>query len=191
MTHKEKLDKVLYLLYNHKFSGRQYPISEIMRTGNLAYEGEEPRIIAKRLHDDGLVKATFTKDGALVKLTSSGIEYCEEESYSLPGKPIINIYSISNSSYASIVVGNQNTINYSSSELIKNKIKEIRTLISENQELTEALVREIGECLDELDEKISNKRKVPTTLLKGLLSSTADFATIYPHVISLSELFKS
>ncbi len=165
-------------------------ISEILTDGDIEFEPDEPIILAKRLDEDGLIKATFTKDGAFVRLTSRGIEYCEEESYSTPNTPIINLFSISNSPKTSIQIGNENTVIYNDPKLIDDRIQELRDQISNNTELTEVMVREIGECLDELDEKINAKRRIPKMLLKGLLSTTADIGTIYPYAKALVESIK-
>lgn len=191
MTHKEKLDKVLYLLYPNRYSGSQPMITQVLIDGNIDFEADEPRIIAKRLDEDGLIRAAFTKDGAFVKLTSLGIEYCEQESYSTPNTPVINLFSISNSTNTSIQIGDMNSVIYTDGEQINEKIEELRNQIIDNTELTEVMVREIGECLDELDDKISSKKKIPKLLLTGLLSTTADIGTIYPYVKSLVESLKS
>jgi len=166
-------------------------ITQVLVDGNIEFEMEEPRILAKRLNQDGLIKASFTKDGAFVKLTSRGIEYCEQESYSTPNTPVINLFSISNSTNTSIQIGNYNSVLYNDKEQIDEKIEELRNQIEENTDLTEAMVREIGECLDELDEKISNNKSIPKLLLTGLLSTTADIGTIYPYVKSLVDSLKS
>jgi hypothetical protein len=191
MTHKEKLDKVLHLLYPFRHSGRQFMITQILINGGIEFETKEPIILAKRLDEDGLIKASFTKDGTFVKLTSSGIEYCEQESYSIPNTPVINVFSISNSPNNSIQIGNNNSIIYKDSDMIDAKINELRIKIKSNTEITDAIVREIGEYLDELDEKIINKKKIPQILLTGLLSTAADIGTIYPYVKSLVESLKS
>lgn len=190
MTHKEKLDKILYLLYPLRYKGSQYRISEILMNGGVDFEAEEPRILAKRLDEDGLIKASFTKDGAFVRLTSRGIEYCEEESYSTPSTPVINLFSISNSPNTTIQIGNENIGTYNDNKLTNDKILELRELIKDNTELTEVMVQEIGECLNELDEKIKSKKKIPNLLLKGLLSTTADIGTIYPYAKALIESIK-
>jgi hypothetical protein len=75
--------------------------------------------------------------------------------------------------------------------MIDAKINELRIKIKSNTEITDAIVREIGEYLDELDEKIINKKKIPQILLTGLLSTAADIGTIYPYVKSLVESLKS
>jgi hypothetical protein len=187
MKHKEKLDKVLYLIYPHRYSGSQYLISEIMSEGGITYDDNEPRVIAKRLQEDGLIKAIFTFDGAYVNLTSRGIEYCEEESYSYPEKAVINLFSINNSPNTSIVVGNENVVNYNNKEEVQKIIEDLKLQISNNTELTETIVAEIGECLDEIDAKVENKTKIPRILLKGLLSTTADLTTVYPAIKTLIE----
>lgn len=190
MNHKEKLDKVLYLLYPIRYSGSQPMITQVLIDGNIDFEADEPRIIAERLDQDGLIKASFTNDGAFVKLTSRGIEYCEQESYSTPNTPVINLFNISNSTNTSIQIGDKNKVIYNYTEQINEKIEELRNQINNNTELTEVMVREIGECLDELDDKINSKKKIPKLLITGLLSTTADIGTIYPYVKSLVEFLK-
>ena len=184
MKHKEKLDIVLRGLYRYKFDGKYYPILQIIEEQGLAYGNNEPRHIAKRLNEDGYAKMVATKDRTSVCITSKGVEYCEQDSYALPGSSIINIYNIdSTNSNLNIGSGNQNVKGHSNKQI--DDINEIKKELAYLKEVDNALVKEISECLDEIEEKIQQGKKVSSVLFRGLLAATADLTTIYPLMVKL------
>jgi NAD+--asparagine ADP-ribosyltransferase len=186
MLHKEKLDIVLRGLYKYKFDGKYYSIIKIIEEQELAYGSNEPRHLAKRIYDDGYAKMISTKDKTSVCITSRGVEYCERDSYSFPGNSIVNIYNIhSTNTNFNTGSGVQNVISQSQSEIIKEIKEELNFL----KEVDKTLIKEISECLDEIEEKISSNRKVSPFLFKGLLSVTADFATLFPLVQKLHDKY--
>jgi len=192
MTHKEKLDKVLYLLYPYRFNNSLLALRELMSKEEIHFGKNEPLIISQRLKEDGFIKSTETLGGEVyVKLTSYGIEYCEEESYSLPNKSVINLFNISNSPSSTVIVGDGNSIEYTNTDKIQNSISELKVRIVESEELTEVIVKEIGECLDEIDDKVKRKQRIPKMLVKGLLSTSADMITIHPYVQKLVDLINN
>lgn len=185
MKHKEKLDVVLRGLYRYRFDGKYYPILQILEEQGLTYDINEPRHIAKRLNEDGYVKMVATKDRTSVCITSKGVEYCEQDSYALPGNSIVNIYNIdSTNSNLNIGSGNQQITEQFHNQL--DDIKEIKKELTYLKEVDKALIKEISECLDEIEEKIKHEKKVSSVLLKGLLSITADLTTLFPLVEKLS-----
>lgn len=191
MKQKEKLDKILFYLYKHKFNGSSYDVAGILEENKIDFDINEPRAIAKRLESEGLVKALFSFDGTYVELTSSGVEYCENDSFSSRGKSVVNIFSISNSPNSVIISGDRNTVNYSNEVEIRKHLEELQKEVGNNKQLTVTMMEEIGECLDEINDKVERKRRIPKLLLAGLLSSTADIGTLYPYVKQLIESLKT
>jgi hypothetical protein len=97
MKQSEKLDLVLRGLYEHKDDGLYWPISDFLKAIGFQPKFEELWRLAIRLRDDNYVQDPISDvQDVLCKITSYGIEYCEESSYTYVGKSIItNNYNIS------------------------------------------------------------------------------------------------
>ncbi len=115
--------------------------------------------IATRLKDDGFIKASISLQDCSGELTSYGIEYCEENSYSYSGHSIItNNYSIS-----IVNSPNSNIVNQSSTVAITQNIGEvnqaiekIRETIENDNTIEKSKTAEIIECLNEIQESLRN-----------------------------------
>jgi hypothetical protein len=96
MKQSEKLDLILRELYKYKNDGKYYSITSICESQNIPIDSQHEIFnISKRLHTDDFINQS-TYDDCAAELTSYGIEYCEENSYSYSGHSVItNNYSIS------------------------------------------------------------------------------------------------
>lgn len=96
MKQSEKLDLILRELYKTKNDGTPYSISDIFRNLNIPLDSTfELLSIAELLKDDGFIKSFTMLTDCDALLTSRGIKYCEENSYSNPGHSILtNNYSV-------------------------------------------------------------------------------------------------
>lgn len=96
MKQSEKLDLVLRELYKTKNDRIPYSISRIFHNLNIPLDStSEPLTIAEHLEQDGFIKAFTMLVDCDALLTSRGILFCQENSYSSPGHSILtNNYSV-------------------------------------------------------------------------------------------------
>jgi len=189
MKQSEKLDLILKELYKHKHDGLYYSITAICEELNIdvAPHIEVPNI-AHRLKNDGMINTIFTRDDASASLTSYGIDYCEEDSYSHTGHSIINnnYINVTNSPNANVVSSSSNVaISITNHGDIKNKINEIR---SATEKLTDqGKKQEILECIDEVEAGIDAGKK-PKYAFSSLSHMAGSLAEVGLLVIELGKL---
>ncbi len=190
MKQSEKLDIILRYLYDRRDDRREYNIADILaeckvetnhtETSRLAFMLRESKYIDLNQLSSTLMKA---------RITSKGISYCEEDSYSHKGQGVVNNISIINSSQASIVVNSsQVEINQTTQDNAKKIIHQIRDAVSVDQSLVIKKQKEILECLTEIEAGIDNN-KVPKFAIKSLLGIGSDVASISSLLVSLAQLF--
>lgn len=192
MKQSEKLDLILKGLYKYKKKDSYPTIENICKEQNIPTDSDnEIRMLAHRLNGDNLIDARFTKSDTLVSLTSHGIEYCEENSYSIKGKAIIeNMYNvtISNSPNTNIVSNSTNTsIQIKNSSEIKNKITEIHKSIEKNNEISIQEKENLFNCLEEIKTSIEIGKK-PKFSFKQLTELGSNVAGISSLLIDLGKL---
>jgi len=135
MKQKEKLDLILRNLYQYKYDGFHHSIYQACLDENLqVVHVDEIKTLAHRLDDDGLIYATHMMNDSQAKLTSQGIEYCEEDSYTYSEKSLItnnynikvdNSVNVLDSSNVNVVTRSKNVnINQEVKNEIISKIKE-------------------------------------------------------------------
>ena len=189
MKQSEKLDLLLRELYNYKFDGHVYSLKEICQEKNLPIEPyNEVRTLAHRLIDDRFITGNFTMDDCVAEITSYGVEYCEENSYTYRGHSIItNNYSISisNSPNANIV-SNSSEVNIiiTNHAEIKNKISQIKDEISS---LSHESKEDLLQCLEEVETTIEAGKK-PKFSFKQLLEIGSSISGIGSLILELGEL---
>ena len=165
MKQTEKFDLILRELYKYRNDGNYYSIYDICQEINVPFDSVmEIEKISHRLHDDGYVDAIFLVNGASAQLTSYGIDYCEGDSYTYKGQPLItnNIVNniVNNGSNANIINNSTNiTITQSSINEINQAIDKIRETVSTDISIDTEKVTEIVECLNEIQENIKNNQK--------------------------------
>ncbi|GJM17214.1 MAG: hypothetical protein DHS20C13_25410 [Thermodesulfobacteriota bacterium] len=190
MKQSEKLDLILRELYKYKNDGKYYSIKWICQTLNIPLDSNlELNKLAHRLKNDGYIKTISQKNDSSAELTSYGIEYCEENSYSYSGHSIItNNYSISvvNSPNSNIV--NQSTnvsINQNYNEA-NQAVEKIRETISTDESIKEVTANEIMECLNEIQESLKGNKK-PKFAIKSLIDITGGISSISSWVTVLGQ----
>lgn len=192
MKQSEKLDLILKSFYDHRFDGiQEFSTAHFEKLIPLANEYELD-VLMKRLQADGYLKTYLSEeDGGIAKITSRGIEYCEESSYTYIGSSLVtNNYSISvnNSSGISIVNASKNiNINISNIKDVNNKIEELLKAIHGNSIISQSNRVEIIECIDEIKTSLANDKK-PKYSFKSLLEMTSDFAGIGSLVAEIGKL---
>jgi len=190
MKQSEKLDLILRELYKYKNDGKYYLIGWICQTLNIPVDSFlELNKLAHRLKDDGFITPLFTHNDCSAELTSYGIEYCEENSYTYSGHSIItNNYSISivNSPNSNIV--NQSN-NFSISQNISEAsqaVEKIRESVSIDTTIDKEKAAEILECLNEIQDNLRNNQK-PKFAIKSLIDLAGGISSISSWVTTLGQ----
>ena len=190
MKQSEKLDLILRELYKHKNDGNNHSIEQICRALSIPLDSIlEIDKLASRLKTDRLINAVMTNGDSLAELTSYGIEYCEENSYSYSGHSIItNNYNISvvNSPNSNVVSQSSNvSISQSISE-INQTIEKIRETIATDSTIELSKTNEILDCLNEIQVCIKNNQK-PKYAIKSLLDIAGGISSIASLVMTLGQ----
>ena len=188
MKQSEKLDLILRELYKYKNESRFYSFKEIFETINISFDSVNELVrLGERLEANGFINAIITNGDCSGKLTSYGIEYCEEDSYSYSGHSVVtNNYSIFNSpnanivSQSSIVTINQNVSN------VNESIEKIREAVMADATIDRDKAGEILDCLNEIQEAIKNNQK-PKFAIKSLLDIAGGISSIASWITTLGQ----
>ncbi len=190
MKQSEKLDLILKELYKFKNDGGYHSIGQICNTLGIPLDSTlEMGNLASRLKTDGLINAVITIGDSLAELTSHGIEYCEENSYSYSGHSIItNNYNISvvNSPNSNIVSQSSNVSITQNISEVNQTIEKIRETIATDSTIELSKTNEILECLNEIQECIKNNQK-PKYAIKSLLDIAGGISSIASLVMTLGQ----
>lgn len=190
MKQSEKLDLILRELYKYKNDGKYYSIKWICQTLSIPLDSNlELNKLAHRLKDDGYVKTIFQNNDCSAELTSYGIDYCEEDSYSYSGHSIItNNYRISvvNSPNTNFINQSNNISinqNYSAANQAVEKIREI---IATDESIEKATLEDIIECLNEIEESLKVSKK-PKFAIKSLIDIAGGISSISSWITVLGQ----
>ncbi len=190
MKQSEKLDLILRELYKYKNDGKYYSIGWICETHNISLDSVlELNKLAHRLKDDGYINTMFKHNDCMAELTTYGIEYCEEDSYSYSGHSIItNNYSISIvNSPNSNVVNQSSNVNISQNISKASKaVEKIREAIAIDTTIDKNIATEILDCLNEIQESLKNNQK-PKFAIKSLINIAGGISSIASWVTILGQ----
>lgn len=188
MKQSEKLDLILRELYKYKNDNRFYSIEDIFHTLNTPLDSLYETInLGERLKDAGFINAVFTNEGCVAKLTSYGIEYCEENSYTFTGHSVItNNYSIFNSPNANIVSQSSSVTITQNVSNINESIEKIRETVMTDTTIDRNKATEILDCLNEIQEAIKNNQK-PKFAIKSLLDIAGGISSIASWITTIGQ----
>lgn len=190
MKQSEKLDLILKALYNWKNDGKYYSIGWICETHNIPLDSVlELNKLAHRLKDDGYINTMFTHNDCKAELTTHGIEYCEEDSYSYSGHSIINNnYSISivNSPNSNIVSQSPNVTITQNFSQAKEAVEKIRETVATDDSIDKEQASEILDCLNEIQENLQNNKK-PKFAIKSLIDIAGGISSISSWITVLGQ----
>jgi hypothetical protein len=189
MKQSEKLDLILSFLYEKKFDGFYYGLPSILSDHGIEVNFDEGFALGKRLERDGLVDAIADKSGVSVTLTTHGVDYIENDSYTYKGHSIItNNYNISvtDSTNTSIVKDSLNTTVNQSAKQVDSIINEIITNLRK-EKIDEKQLQEIKDCLAEIKIATVNNIK-PKFAFRSLVTMTSEFSSIGSLILSLGQL---
>lgn len=190
MKQSEKLDLILRELYKYKNDGKYYSIDSICETVNIPIDSAlELNKIAHRLKNDGYINTMFTHNDCNAELTTHGVEYCEENSYSNSGHSIItNNYSISivNSPNSNIVNQSNNVSIIQNINEANEAVERIKQVITLDKSIDKGKVSEILECLNEIQDSLQNNQK-PKFAIKSLIDIASGISSIGSWVTTLGQ----
>ncbi len=156
MKQSEKLDLILRELYKYKNDGKYYSIGWICQTLNIPTDSIlELNKIAHRLKDDSYINTIFSHNDCQAELTTYGIDYCEEDSYSYSGSAIINNnyhINVENSSDTTIVSQSEN-IQIGKAE-IKSGLNEITDSVNSDSDIPENSKKDLLSRIEKLISKL-------------------------------------
>lgn len=190
MKQSEKLDLILKALYNWKNDGKYYSISWICETHKIPIDSVlELNKLGHRLKDDGYINTMFTHNDCKAELTTYGIEYCEEDSYSYSGHSIINNnYSISivNSPNSNIVSQSSNVTITQNFSQASEAVEKIREAVATDNSIDKEQASEILDCLNEIQNNLQNNKK-PKFAIKSLIDIAGGISSISSWVTLLGQ----
>lgn len=190
MKQSEKLDLILNELYRYKNNGSYYSIDEICKERKIPIDSIfELNRLAHRLKDDGLIEAIFSHNDCNAELTSYGIDYCEQDSYTYTGQSVItNNYniSISNSPNSNIVNSSSHVNIEQQSEGVLRAIENIRSELEKNEYRQASFTNDIIECLIEIENGIRSNQK-PKFAIKSLIELGSDISSIAAWVTTIGQ----
>ncbi len=193
MKQSEKLDLILKTLYNSRNNVEYSNLTETINKSGITTSGEiEHDTLISRLISDKLVEGNlFEEGGGFLKITSRGIDYVEEDSYTLKGSPITNNYyntNISNSLGVSVVNSSNNVhVNISNIGDIREKIEDLVKAIQVSSIITKEQKTEMIECIDEIKTSLDRDKK-PKYAFDALLAMANNFAGISTLAIEVGKL---
>jgi len=193
MKQSEKLDLILKGLYDYKDTGKYHSLIGVCNAINIPLALEEWNRLAHRLKDDGYVRTIFNYDDCMLQLTTYGIDYCEQDSYTYSGNAIItNTYNINVENSSNINIVSQSTDVKITLETKNEADKKIELLLKKLSELTEIdndLKTDIFDCVKDIQNKLRQNEKVPKYSLKGLIDLTSKVASLSSLGVGIAQLF--
>lgn len=187
MTEKQKIDIILRGLY--EFKGTKTFCSPTKFLPELS--SDDSMRIAAWLRNNGFVNSPGNS-GFMMRLTSDGVMYCEDDSQSSPGNSVMAITYVQNinSPGSTIQVGIQGQVLYPNITEIQSQIDAIRKEIDVLSGINTNMVSEIGQCLDEIAAKVEDRKPVPG-FIWDWLSRIETITSLADKVASLHSLIKS
>jgi hypothetical protein len=189
MKQSEKFDIILKRLYEYRYDGKYYSMLEIMNNYGQSPSFDEVFALAKKLENDRYIKISVQNDDVMASLTTEGIDYVEEDSYSISGSPIIS----KNYSISIVNSPNANLVNQSSNVSIKQQLQNvddaifnIRKSLEQSNDIHVEIVQNILECLKEIEQNIENGNR-PKFAIKSLIEISAGIASIGSWVTTLGQ----
>ncbi|MCY7349312.1 MAG: hypothetical protein LH606_01415 [Cytophagaceae bacterium] len=187
MTEKQKFDAVLKKLYELHKAKQTQSLEEIFESLGIYENRQEVWDMAERLKKGGFIIYCFTDAETDCHITSEGRDYVEDP-------PVANN---SSNNFGSISISNSANValNLASSDVVTNQIyqSEAQKLIDQFKrelEKVSALNREeledLKECIDDIESRVRDQKKVPKFALDTLLSRTGNLATLSSLAIEIA-----
>jgi hypothetical protein len=108
MKQSEMLDVILRYLYERRNDRKEYSIAVIFEESKIETTDHEIGRLANQLRVDGYIDLnTLSNKLKKARITSKGIMYCKEGSYSNKAQNIVNNYHIIDSPQTNIAVGSR------------------------------------------------------------------------------------
>lgn len=185
----EKLDIILRSLYDLRFDGKYYSLKEILTNNNVNSSVDEVFALGKKLEADGHINFLGSHNDVFGSITTEGIEYVEDDSYSVTGSPITNNHyniSIVNSPNANYVNRSSNVSISQSFNGVDEVIKNIRETIQKESGIDREIIENVLECLGEIEHTVKNGGK-PKYAVKSLLDIAGGISSVASWITVLGQ----
>jgi len=191
MKQSEKLDLILNGLYQYRNDGKNHSIIEICKQQGILIESiAELNRLCHRLKEDNLIHDVFTKDSYQGRISSIGIDFCENDSFSTSGHSVVNKYynfHINESTGTSVVTESSDFVINKTFNEATNLIEKIRENVANDSSVDNQKLTEILDCLNEIQTSLQSNQK-PKFAIKSLIELTSGITSIAGFVITLGEL---
>lgn len=191
MKESEKRDLILKQLYEKKHDNFSM-LKGIMEYLHIYESEEELNRIANRLDKDNYADIKRISHGVMIKISSLGIDYCEQDSYSHPGHPVINLNFSGVFNAANMIMGANNSNNHQSVTITseaESLIKKIQESIQQSTEIDEESKGALMECIGDIDDKVKDNKKISKYQWSALLNNTAGLTQVSSFAIQLAQIF--
>ena len=91
MKHSKLLDRVMELLYGLKDEDSSFDLGNLLSKHEIHISEAEMIRVARRLEEERFANVQIHTQGALIDLTSQGVQFCEESSFTKVAYPIIQL----------------------------------------------------------------------------------------------------
>ena len=193
MKQVEKLDRILKGMYNRRTLKEDVYLDTICELDSIPLVSvDELHKLADRLEGDNYIECTRIQAGIYAQLTSYGVEYCEEDSYSFKGHSIItnnnNYFTISDSPFANIVSDSNNVKilanNYGE---LKSKFTELKEKIIGDATISESQKAEILECIEEVQDSVDAGKK-PKFSFRQLTEQASNISGVSSLLLQIGQM---
>ena len=153
---------------------------------------DELHKLADRLEGDNYIECTWIQAGIYAQLTSYGVEYCEEDSYSFKGHSIVtnnnNYFTISESPFANIVSASNNVkIQANNYGELKSKFTELKEKIISDATISESQKTEILECIEEVQDSVDAGKK-PKFSFRQLTKQASNISGVSSLLLQIGQI---
>ena len=191
MTEKEKLNAVLQKLYELRDDGNYHDLAEIMVSAGFHFGLEEERRIAENLRNRNLIRSFPNKESVPCRITSEGIEYVENSPVAPSSSNSFGAISIFGSTNVNVILASSHVItnqNYQNEAL--KLINQFKEELKRESTLSQEELDELKECIEEIENKIQQQKKVPKFVFDTLLSRTANWAALGSLAIEIGKVLE-
>lgn len=156
--------------------------------------GSDPEVsrLAEVLTRDGLAHINKLSGGRdqVHSITAKGVDYCEEDSFSQPGTPVIHLTFNGSANGSNFNLGSTLHNITQSAGFTNNKqelIARIKDNIETSAEITAEEKEELIECVNDIEEKIKSKKAVSKYQWSTLIGNTAKLMEVGKLALELAQ----
>ncbi len=203
MKQSEKLDLILKGLYEFKHDGKYYSLTWILQNNGVEVNFDEVFSLGKKLEGDGMVQFLGKHDDAMGSITTVGIEYVEEDSYSYSGHSITtNNYNISIQGHGNVfsmrniqdnIIKNNATLNNEGLNDIAKAFEKLAEAVKDSVVISQEQQQEYLEHINFLSQEAMKplEQRAAKPVIKTILNSCQEILTAVAHTTEIWHIWGS